>query len=172
MSQKVLVRDKKGSPEKPVRTADASIGWTVAIAGGVAIAIVGWTDILMAWYPLQFGSLEWEFGTISRTFDGLPLGTVGLLGIVAGLAAGGRRRGMLVMSAILAVITLVLIGLAGLYLLDAAPAWAASAPPVRETLKVAFIRTPIFIVTYVVLYSWMTWFTWRQWRRTAKVTET
>jgi len=40
--------------------------------------------LALLWYPLQFGSADWEFGTISAYLNGMPLGTLGLALLAAG----------------------------------------------------------------------------------------
>jgi len=162
---KVVGGPEERGEEPEARPRQSSSVWKVALVGGIAIAVVGWLDVLFAWYPPQFGSMEWEFATISRLFDSLPLGTVGLLAVVAGLA--GRRRdvgggGLRAMGWISVLIVLFLLAAAGLYWLNAVPAWAASGPSVRETLRMAVPRTTVFMTTYILLYAWIARFAFRQ----------
>lgn len=154
---------------RPARTEPIdSPALRVAALVGFAIAAIGWTDLLFAWFPPDFGNFEWEFGTSSRTFDGLALGTIGFGALVGALAGLGRRRAIMVAAVVSSLMLLFVAGSALLYWLSIAPAWGASPQPIREALKVAFFRTSVFIVLYLVVYGWLTWFTWRGWRNTPK----
>ena len=64
-------------------TSQATAAFRVAGVIGIVIALVGLTDLAFAWFPLEWGNLEWEFGTSSRTFDGLPLSTIGIGALAA-----------------------------------------------------------------------------------------
>jgi len=143
-----------------------SAAWKIGVGGGLAIAIVGWFDVLVGWYPPQFGSMEWEFATISRMFDSLPLGTVGFLALVAGLVARPEGKRALKAAAVFSGVIFAFLGAAAvLYGLNAIPAWTGSAPPLRATLRIALPRTTLFILTYMALYAWLAWFAWRQARK-------
>src|SRR5689334_14868275 len=78
-----------GERLEPVRAADAAR--RVLGAAGLVLAIVGWTDWALLWVPLRFGVVEWEFGTISQSFDALPLATIGTAALVAAALNGGWR---------------------------------------------------------------------------------
>jgi hypothetical protein len=58
---------------------------------GLVFACVGLLDLALAWYPVQFGNPQWEFGTVSRTYDTLPITALGLtLLLGSGVARGAR----------------------------------------------------------------------------------
>ncbi len=58
---------------------------------GFVFACVGQLDLALAWYPVQFGNPQWEFGTVSRTYDTLPITALGLtLLLGSGVARGAR----------------------------------------------------------------------------------
>lgn len=128
----------------------------VAVVVGSAIALVGLIDVAMAWWPLQFGELEWELGTISRTFDGLPLATFGLGAVLGGLAAR-RERGVMnwLFAGVVTALLLILVALVALYVMDALAAWGTTSGAVRDTLKRAFVRTGLFAGIYLATYAWM-----------------
>lgn len=149
--------------------AAATAGNTLAalrVAGvvGAVIAIVGWTDLAFAWFPLEWGNPEWEFGTSSRTFDGLPLATIGVGAIAASAVGLGSRRGMLLTLALVLVSLLLVFGAALMYWLTVPPAWAAAPDSILASLKIAALRTSIFMILYLAAYSWLAFFLWRRWR--------
>lgn len=150
-------------PERhaPVET-EPTLLWVVVAGTGLAIAVVGWTDIALLWYPLQFGSPEWEFGTISRQLDGMPLGTIGLCLFVAGAIGRGWRPAVRVLSIVCLLITLELLAVSGLYLLDVPLALHGFAPASKSALIKAMFKAGVFAATYTLLYAWLGWFLWRK----------
>lgn len=141
----------------------------VAVVIGSVIALVGLIDVAMAWWPLQFGELQWEFGTISRTFDGLPLATFGLGAVLGGLAAR-RERGVMswLFAAVVTALLVILMALVVLYVMDAFAAWGTTSGAVRDTLKRAFVRTGLFAGIYLATYGWMSWMAIRMLRSRGK----
>ena len=131
------------------------------MAIGLAMAIAGWLDIALAWVPPRFGSREWEFATISRTFDGMALGSLGLSLFGVGLVLRQYRRLLALTAVLTGALTLVLLALAGLYLLNVPVAFQSAEDQILLLLKVAVGRTSTFILVYLGLYGWLTWFFWR-----------
>ncbi len=125
-------------------------------------------DLGLAWYPPRFGYGEWEFGTASRTFDGLAIGTIGMVSLtVAAVAANGKKR-LLALAIVYGLALVVLLGIAGLYALNAPVALARVPLQARQLLTHAVIRTSLFILFYLPLYGWLGYFTWRQYRAVDK----
>src|SRR5262245_56246877 len=73
----------------PVGWSARDFAWYLLGWSGLVYILVGGIDILLAWYPIEFGNAEWEFGTISATLDRLPLATVGAMFILAAGVARG-----------------------------------------------------------------------------------
>ena len=67
------------------------MAWATWALVGWALMIVGLADITLLYFPARLASVDWEFGTISGTVDGMPLLTIGLGAVTASLAARGRR---------------------------------------------------------------------------------
>jgi hypothetical protein len=93
MSKRVLVGEKPPSaaPRVVVEPSPDQALWLLCWIGGL-LALAGWVDVLLLWIPLHLGRPEWEFGTVSSTFDALPLATIGLAILIAAAVAKGRRR--------------------------------------------------------------------------------
>ena len=132
---------------------------------GVAMTVVGWTDLALLWIPPHFGRAEWEFGTISRHFDGLALGTVGLVFLSIGVVRNGWGLGMRGLALACLTVTLALIAISVIYLLDVPIALQGAAPQVHPILKKAMLKCGVFAMTYIGLYGWMTAYLWRAARR-------
>lgn len=65
------------------------VGWSLLSWVGLVFLVIGLLDLSLGWYPARFGNPEWEFGTIARTFDSLPITVLGLALTLAGSAARG-----------------------------------------------------------------------------------
>ena len=125
----------------------------VAIALGATFAFVGLADLVLAWWPVAFGSPEWEFGTVTSTMNGLPVPVMGLALLLAGALAAGRHRTASVVSGICFVLAIATVGLAIL--------WATTLPfafqpvandVVRLGLVKAVAKTALQLVAYPVLF--------------------
>jgi hypothetical protein len=87
---RVLVRDAAGKSGRLMAPDSAGawrwIGWL-----GLVLAVVGLWDFALTWYPANWGSPEWEFATVTASYSGLPLPTMGLLALAASAIARGVR---------------------------------------------------------------------------------
>ena len=115
-SPRVLVREDERSGRSYLPPAP-DFGWQVIGWLGVTFLLVGGLDIALAWYPFNLGNAEWEFGTISQTFDGLPVVTMGLALCLGAAIARGWRQGvrlfgiLFLVAAVLIIAALVIYGL-------------------------------------------------------------
>jgi len=94
---RVLVSEEGKKAAGPIapdtKTAWKWIGWF-----GLVLAIVGLWDFALTWYPMNWGSLEWEFATVAASYSGLPLPTMGLIALMASAIARGVRWQIVLMS--------------------------------------------------------------------------
>jgi hypothetical protein len=94
---RVLLRDEgrkgAGSIAPDTRTAWKWIGWL-----GLVLACVGLWDFALAWYPTNWGVPEWEFATVTASYSGLPLPTMGLIALTASAIARGVRWQVVLLS--------------------------------------------------------------------------
>lgn len=142
---------------------------SVFVVFGLALIAVGLVDLALLWYPLGFGNAIWEFGTLSRTLDGVPLPGLGLALLTYGVvthpgARGGVVRGL---AALFAAAALALIALA--------LAWATAVPEVLRqtpaeaagTLKRSIVKSVAQFAAYSLASGVITWLLWRGVRRAA-----
>ena len=141
---------------------EPAVVWTIVLVLGVALTVIGWTDLALLWYPFRLGNPEWEFGTISGFFDGLPLGTIGLTLITIGTMRRGLRRTSRALGVLFGVIALMLMATFAIYLLDVPLALRSAAPEMKVILKKAMLKTGVFFLAYVSFYGWLSWFLWRK----------
>ncbi len=87
------------------------LGWL-----GLAFLIMSLIDLALGWYPMRFGSPEWEFGTISATISGLAIPTLALYLVFGSAIAREQTQVIRAVAIAMVVLALALAGLALLYL--------------------------------------------------------
>ena len=157
---KVLVQ-QPGAPKARLDQAP-DFGWTLFGWLGLVFTAVGGVDLLLTWYPLHFGNPEWEFGTVSASLDGLPVFSMGLVMLLGTAAANGRRWLMLAMIVVLAVMAMLIVAGAILYVTNVPIALkAVTQPAIRTGLKKAIAKAAAQSVLYPTAYAWLAWKAWR-----------
>ena len=73
------MESRAGQPVLP----PTDLGWRLLGWVGLVFLVIGLLDLGLGWYPPRFGSAEWEFGTITRTLDSLPISVLGLAMVMA-----------------------------------------------------------------------------------------
>lgn len=148
------------------------------LAAGFALAVAGWVDVGLFYYPSHFGSPDWEFGTIAQTLDAMPLPTLGLALVAIGIRVRGGAlvwtRGMAVVLGIVALLCLAALVLFALDIPLALKAMQhtatqANSPPaaiVSSGLKRGMAKVIVFSVCYTAAYAWMSVSMWRVRRAT------
>ena len=126
----------------------------VFAAFGATFMLLGLTDVLLLWIPLQLDNPAWEFATFSRMLDGMPMIALGFglvtYGAVAHPAAEWKHARLLAMAA--AVIALVFLALGALYL-TAVPAVLANTPPeAMDGVRRAILKSSVQLVAYCALF--------------------
>jgi hypothetical protein len=160
----IIVKDSRGKHGRALINAEPALLWVVVAWVGLAIAIVGWTDLALLWYPIRFGTPEWEFGTISAHLDGMPLGTLGLALLIVGAIGNGWRRTVRLLAIVCLLVVVGLLAISVIYLLDVPLALQGTAPQMKPVIKKAMLKAGIFAATYTALYAWLAWFLWRSTR--------
>lgn len=136
----------------PVRPAE---GWTVLAVLGAALALAGWTDVVLGTLPLRPGNADWEFGVVSSSLDAMPLGTLGLGLLAAALAVRGARR-LLTAVAVVSWLVVAALGVAVLLYALAAPAvWRAAPPAVHPQVLVAMGKAGVLAAAWLCFYLWL-----------------
>jgi len=133
--------------------------------------MVGWIDFALLFWPPRFGVAEWEVSVIARTFDSMPLPTMGLVLLVVGIRAkGGPRWPSRSVAALLACVALAVVLSLGLITLDlpvmvrtirSAPAGQPAGAVMMAGLKRVILKAYLFGAGYLALYGWMAVKVWR-----------
>ena len=129
---------------------------------GLALTSVGLLDLAFAWLPSEFGVGEWEFGTVSRTFDAYALLTVGWGLLLSAALLRSSALALRLLALVFAVTALGLLGALALYALNVPLALRAMPAESKSALVRAIMRTGAFAAIYITLYGWLAWFAWHR----------
>lgn len=158
MERRVLVEE--GAPNKGARrravapwsstTVFLALGWI-----GLVLTAAALVDYALALYPLRLGSAEWEIGTISQVFFGLPLISLGMAAVWVSGAGGGRRWVLLGVGVAFLAAAMLVASMVVLFTLDVPLALRATTQDVaRLGLKKLIVKTLmlglLFGASYVV----------------------
>lgn len=151
-----------GDPAAPhVRTRD-SVARMMLIAGST-FSLVGIADMALLWLPLRPGSVAWEYATVGRTLDSMPMPALGLVLIGYGVLRAARPtvNGVRLVAAIFFVLAL-LSGFLSFLLLTSAPAVLSQTPPEAvEAVRRAAIRHGVQSILYPLAWFAVAVVVWR-----------
>jgi small-conductance mechanosensitive channel len=129
-----------------------SYAWSLALAAGWVLFVVGLVEVALAWHPVRAANPAWEFSAVRGSMSGLPLVAVGLalMGVAAILTE--RRRTVRIVAALgLFLGLMTLIGYIG-YVADAPLALrmanAQTAPEVKESV----VRVTLLSLAFSALF--------------------
>lgn len=138
-----------------------------ALLAGWGLVLVSLVNQALLWWSPQFGTPQWEFATISQTFDRMPLLVLSLLLVALGTLLTGSVPASRAVAALLGALALLVVGMAVLYGLSATVAWsgARGAPP--EALALLFravIKTELVAIIYAAVLAGLAASLWRRTR--------
>ncbi|MBK9692578.1 MAG: hypothetical protein IPO73_12965 [Gemmatimonadetes bacterium] len=151
------------SDEKNRSTLDPNpeSGWYLLGGIGLVFSVVALADLVLAWYPLQFGDAEWEFGTATTVLGGMPLLAMGL-GLSFGSAvARGRLAMVRGLAVVFGLLALLLLGVLALYAGTITTALATIQPALKAGLQKAIIKTVAQGVLYPAAFLWIAITGWK-----------
>ena len=138
------------------------VGWRLLGGAGFAFAVVAAVDLALAWYPLGFGSAEWEFGTVTAVLGNLPLFIMGL-GLLFSSAVGQGKAGLLkTISVIWLLLSLLVLGMLALHVRRVPEALGSVTDPLlNEGLRESIAKVVAQGVLYPLAFAWMGIKGWR-----------
>lgn len=157
MSDSKLVMPEKGTGKGKQRAFEASRAWALLGWVGLTFLVVGGADFALTWYPMDFGNREWEFGTVTASFNGLPILVLGL-GLLLTSSLLTERRWLVVVATAgaLGLLLWVLVG-AGLWAASVPLALSATPTEVAVGLQKALVKTSVQSVIYPVILGFLGW---------------
>ena len=143
-------------------TTEGALMWSLLGLVGISLVLVDLLDLALTWYPLNFGNPEWEFGSVTSTFNGIPVLAMGMA-LVLGMGITSRRRWLVRAVAVAFALSALAVLLMGALWATTIPIALQSIPadnPVLTGLKKAVVKTagqailypPVFLV--VAVRSW------------------
>lgn len=158
---RVLVDRERGSAPPP-QAVLPDAAWRLVAVVGLLFVVIGGTDVALTWYPTQFGSAEWEFGTVTTSLNGLPLPTLGLVLLLGSGVVVGWRWAARGASVVCALGGLVIIVAGVLYATNVPIALRSVTQPVaHQALMKAITKTTVQLVVYPVGLFWLAVLGWR-----------
>jgi hypothetical protein len=153
---RILLNEDVATAARPPLVPAPDVGWSLIGTVGLVFLVVAGTDLTLLWYPAQLGAPQWEFGVISRTYDGLPLLTMGLVLSLGGAVATGRRWLIVTLAAMLLLLAVALLGALFIYATDVPIALNAvrEARP-RSGLKRAIAKSVVQGILYPAAFIWL-----------------
>lgn len=136
---------------------------------GAAFLVVGLVDLALLWRALDFGNVAWEYATLSRTLDSVPMSGLGL-GLLAfgALRSPGKRAGLWVrvlgVGFLIAAVGFIVMG--ALYATAIPDVIQRTAPPAMEGLSRAIVKNSVEAVVYTVVFGVVGWKLWSAVERT------
>jgi hypothetical protein len=132
----------------------ALLSWKLLGWLGAVYLIMSVIDIALGWYPVRFGTPEWEFGTVSATINGLAIPTLSLFLILCSAVARERATVVRVVSIVLICLAIFLAILFILYLTAVPLALKAvtSNAIIHQGMEKAIIKATVLFLGYEVLY--------------------
>jgi len=154
----VVLEGKRSSSRVP----DEQTAWAMGFLCGLTVAAVGALDNALLFYPPQFASLDWEFGTISGLIEGMPLMTIGFGAMVVTSAAMGWKKWRRALSIMSLLIALVLLALLVIFALDVPAAFSAVQPAMQTSIKKLVLKNAVMGSCYLLFYVALGVWTWRR----------
>jgi hypothetical protein len=124
-------------------------GWYLMGWLGLVFVIVGGCTLVLSWYPTLIGNPQWEFGTVSSTYDNLPITALGLGLLLAAGVARGIRWWTRIAAVVFLLLALIVIGGLVLYATNIPLALRSVTDPLaRSGLKRAIVKSLLQGVMY------------------------
>ncbi len=166
MAERVIMSGDAASSVAAAQDPDGA--YRLLFVLGLGMAVVGFADVALLYYPARWASIDWEFGTVIATFDGLPLGTMGLgFAAVACVAQGWTILGR-VLAGFMLLMTVLLVVLLLVFVLDVPVALRAADAVMKPTLKKAIVKTGSMALVYILVYGTLGVVSFRRLRASAK----
>ncbi len=163
----IVGKEKRGAGWR--QAAPLPLPWGVLRALGATLALVGALDLGLLWYPAQWGSPEFEFATISRFADGLPVISMGLALLVVSALAAESRRASWVACGLVGAMALLVAVLGLVFLLDVPIALRANLDPtVRLGVKKVIVKTLLELGIWWLLMAFLAFKAYRAAKATAE----
>lgn len=150
-----------GTGRPAVRTRDA-VARLILIAGST-FALVGLADMALLWLPARPGNVAWEYATVGRTLDSMPMPALGLVLIGYGVLRASRPtvNGVRLVAAVFLVFGLLSLFLAFLFLTSAPAVLSQTPPEASDAVRRAATRHGVQSILYPLAWFAIAIVVWR-----------
>lgn len=152
---KLVLPEKGSSKARSPKSGDAIRTWAILGWVGLAFLVVGGADFALTWYPMDFGNREWEFGTVTASFNGLPILVLGLGLLLTSSLQSGRRWWSLLAALGAFVLALWIVVGVVLWATNVPLALSSVPPDVMIGMKKSIAKTVVQSVTYPVVLTYL-----------------
>lgn len=130
---------------------------------GCAFAFVGFADLVLLWFPPHPGNVAWEYATVGRTLDSMPMPTLGLLLIGYGVLRRPRptRTGVALVAAIFLVLAVMCAFFAFLVFTAAPAVLSQASPEAAEAVRRAATRHGVQGIVYPLAWLAVAAIVWK-----------
>ena len=150
---------KKGSHPEIFERGLTFVRWV-----GLAFFILGSTDVALTWLPVDFGNREWEFATVTASFNGMPVIILGLMLVVVVAALEARRWWALGGGIVGLALLVFVLGAIGLWATNLPLALGAVEGAVLTGLKKAVLKTAVQSVVLPLVFAAIAYYGFRTFR--------
>lgn len=158
---KIVASVKDAGRRATTDVVDASRAWAVLGWIGLAFLVVGGSDFVLVWFPLSFGTREWEFATVTQSFNGLPILLLGVGLLMVASEQVERRWWLYVAAGAAAVLLLWVLAGFGLWASNVGLALETVPDELRVGIQKAVAKTAVQSVAYPVVLGYLVWRAWQ-----------
>ena len=165
MNDPKIVASSRDRGRRASAQVEGPLAWAVLGWIGLAFLVVGGSDFALTWFPLDLGNPEWKFGTVTASFNGLPILMLGVgFLVVASQELGRRWWGTLGLSVGVVLAVWILVGLA---LWSGTVSLALQTVPdeLRTGVRRAVAKTLLQSVCFEAFLVYLIWRATVGWRR-------
>lgn len=139
---------------------DSSRAWLVLGWTGLAFLIVGGADFVLLWFPMNFGSPEWEFGTVTQSLNGFPILLLGL-GLLTAASGEADRRWWGILGGIASIgLLLWVLGGSVLWSMNVSLALETVPAELAPNIRRAVAKTLLQAMAYSSVLAYLVWRVW------------
>lgn len=160
MSDPKIVASAKNQVHPGSVPRDSSRSWLVLGWIGLVFLVVGGFDFLLLWLPLDLGNAEWEFATVTQSFNGLPILLLGFALLTVAAEASDRRWWQLIgLGGSMVMLLWILVG-AVLWGLNVSIALGTVPPEIEVGIRRAVAKTAVQSLAYTLAFGYLMRYGW------------
>lgn len=158
---KIVASAKEQGRRPPVGEPDDGRVWPLLGWIGLAFLLVGGADFSLVWFPTSFGNREWEFGTVTQSFNGLPILLLGIGLLVAASEQEGRRWWRFLANGVAGILLVWVLAGTAFWASNVGLALSTVPEELRLGIQKAVVKTAVQAIVYPIVLAYVVWRGWR-----------